>query len=161
MINDDVLIKYVRNELGHKTDWPNIVNFFKHRLEFIKSGFPGIRSDHLSLVRFKDIKIPFDDIPGAVVPGDVFIYDSMKDDDAPLMLEAFPKYLLILGIGSGMDSVRDPDRIKFRYGDHIDDLDKIGLNRNTFVYRVDVRPKFGIGGPGYYYFYTAYRDQRP
>lgn len=157
MINDDVLIKYVRDELGHKTDWPDIVNFLKCRLEFIKSGFPGIRSNHLSLVRFKDIKIPLD----AIVPGDVFIYDSMKDDDAPLMLETFSDYILILGIGSGMDSVRDPDRIKFRYGDHLDNLDKIGLNRNTLVYRVDVRPKFGIGGPGYYYFYTAYRDQRP
>ena len=157
MINDDVLIKYVRNELGYKTDWPDKVNFLKCRLEFIKSGFPGIRGDHLSLVHFKDIKIPLD----ANVPGDIFIYDSMKDDDAPLMLETFSDFMLILGIGSGMDSVRDPDRIKFRYGDHLDNLHKIGLNRNTLVYRVDVRPKFGIGGPGYYYFYTAYRDQRP
>ena len=151
MINDDVLIKYVRNVLGYKEDWPNIVNFFKSRLEFIKSGFPGIRNNHLSFIPLKDIKV-----------GDLFIYDSMKDDDSPLMLSCIRENkAVIFGIGSGMDSIRDPDRIKFRYGDKINFIDVLNIPiETTIVYRVDVRPNV-CGGAGYYYFERAYRDQRP
>ena len=68
---------------------------------------------------------------------------------------------VIFGIGSGMDSIRDPDRIKFRYGDKINFIDVLNIPiETTIVYRVDVRPN-EYGGAGYYYFERAYRDQRP
>ena len=151
MINDNVLIKTERAR-GHKEDWPEIVIQMKERLNEVKLGFPGLGNDHLSLVPFSQIKV-----------GDWFIWDlylecySRSGDEAPLFLNYLEEgEARIEGIGCGIDSKRDPDRLKFRW------MDVIGLppiSENTLVLRVDVRPTLN-GGPGYYYFYRSYRDFR-
>lgn len=150
MLNNDTLIKYSRNR-GHKTDWPDKVNYMRLRLDEIKLGFPGIRNDHLSLVEWKDI-----------VEGDIFIYDSNIEDkvrptEAPIMFRKLPENnLYIEGIGCGLDLERDPYRLKYRWKDTIKSP---GFSDNQLVYRVDVRPTIN-GGPGYYYFFKSYRDFR-
>ena len=150
MINDNVLIKYERAR-GHKTDWPDIVIAMKDRIREMKLGFPGIGNDHMTLVPYNTIE-----------RGEIFIYDlyveSMtRGDEAPLMLKALGNnQFYIMGIGCGVDSVRDPDRIRFRYGDTIW---LPGINPDFLVFRIDVRPTLN-GGPGYYYFFKSYRDFR-
>ena len=42
MINDDVLIKVARKQLGHLYDWPDVVIKMKQRLTEIKLGFTGL-----------------------------------------------------------------------------------------------------------------------
>jgi len=150
MINDSVLIKYERAR-GHKTDWPEIVIQMKERMKEMKLGFPGLGNDHMSLVTFENIKV-----------GDWFIWDlygeSMtRGDEAPLLLNYLePGKARIEGIGCGIDSVRDPDRIKYRW---MDIIDLPNIPNDFLVFRVDVRPTLN-GGPGYYYFYKSYRDFR-
>lgn len=151
MINDDVLIKIERRR-GHRYTWPEQVIKMKERLTSMKLGFAGIGNDHLSLVEFKDIK-----------KGDVFIYDPYVElgnnvgDEAPIMF----RYLgdgryYIEGIGCGVDSIRDPYRVNFRWMDTITGFE---LPDDFLVCRVDVRPTLN-GGPGYYYFFKSYRDCR-
>ena len=151
MINDDIIIK-IERERGYKYDWPEQVNLVKQRLQEVKLGFPGIRNEHLSLVKYSTIK-----------PGDIFIYDQYlesktRGDEAPMMLKWLDqdKYY-IEGIGCGVDSKRDPDRINYRWKDIISC--KSGFPGPALVLRVDVRPTLN-GGPGYYYFFKAYRDNR-
>lgn len=152
MINTDVIIKLVRSR-GCKVDWPDMVNYINNRINYIKNGFPGIRNNHLSLVEFSKIKL-----------NDIFIFDKYINlisggDEAPLMLKKLSsnKYL-IEGIGLGVDSIRDPNRLNYRWKDIIE-YNNI-LNPNDLVLRVDVRPDPITGGPGYYYFYKSYRDYR-
>ena len=153
MINDDILIKVVRNGLGYKTDWPDRVIEFKKRLDELKLGFPGIGNDHLSLVWYDSIK-----------EGDMFIVDEhlldmggRTGDEAPILYKKFTHTdAIIEGIGCGIDSTRDPDRIKYRWKDIIE-LPK--FPDKMLVLRVDVKPDLN-GGPGYYYFYKSYRDWR-
>ena len=151
MVNDDILIKYSRKR-GHKYDWPDQVNKMKYRMMEMKLGFPGIGNDHISLVEFSTIK-----------PGDYFIYDPYVEsgngtgDEAPMMLRVLPNGdCVIEGIGCGWDSQRDPDRTKFRWKDIVP---MPPLDPNFLVFRVDIRPTLN-GGPGYYYFFKSYRDQR-
>jgi hypothetical protein len=149
MINDEVLIKYKR-AIGYKTSWPEQVIQMKERLKEMKLGFPGIRNDHLTLVPMSAIGV-----------GDIFILDDYigldkRGDNAPLMLKNIGNGYYIVGIGCGLDSERDPDRLCLRYGDIID---TIGVDNNYPVCRVDVRPTMN-GGPGYYYFFKSYRDFR-
>lgn len=150
MINDNVLIKYVRAR-GHKTDWPDYVIAMKERGKEMRLGFPGIRNDHLSLIPYNLIE-----------PGEIFIYDPYvesltRGDEAPMMLKALGnQQFYIMGIGCGTDLIRDPDRIKFRYGDTIYFPT---IPPDFLISRVDVRPTLN-GGPGYYYFYKSYRDFR-
>lgn len=151
MINDNVLIKRERSR-GHKEDWPEIVIQMKERLNEIKLGFPGLGNDHLSLIPFSQVKV-----------GDWFIWDlylesySRLGDEAPLFLNYFGEgKARIEGIGCGIDSKRDPDRLKFRW---MDIIDLPEISGDTLVLRVDVRPTLN-GGPGYYYFYRSYRDFR-
>ena len=152
MVNDNVLIKFERAR-GHKTDWPDIVIEMKKRLSEMRLGFPGIGNDHMTMITFKEIQ-----------PGDIFIWDLYLEnmirngDEAPLMLRLSPdgKECLIEGIGCGIDSSRDPDRLKYRWRDIIPTPE---INPDSLVLRVDVRPTLN-GGPGYYYFFKAYRDAR-
>lgn len=151
MINDDILIKFVRKR-GYSKTWPDQVNLMKSRMTDMKLGFPGIGNDHLSLVEFKDIKI-----------GDIFIYDPYVEsgtnsgDEAPIMLKLINNSkCYVEGIGCGLDSKRDPDRTKLRWRDYIDLLN---IPLNFLVFRVEPRPTLN-GGPGYYYFYKSYRDFR-
>lgn len=151
MINDNVLIKTERAR-GHKEDWPEIVIQMRERLNEVKLGFPGLGNDHLSLVPFSQIKV-----------GDWFIWDlylesySRSGDEAPLFLNYLEEgKARIEGIGCGIDSKRDPDRLKFRW---MDVISLPPISENTLVLRVDVRPTLN-GGPGYYYFYRSYRDFR-
>lgn len=161
MINDDVLIKVARKKLGHLYDWPDVVVAMKSRLEEIKLGFTGIRNDHLSLIDFCQVK-----------PDDYFIVDSYFGidfvgpfDEAPIMLHwlvddkgnAGSQYQ-IEGIGCGLDSIRDPDRIKFRWKDIIN-CDNL-LPENHLVFRFDARPRLVEGGKSHYFVYKAYRDNR-
>lgn len=151
MINDDILIKYARKR-GYKKTWPDQVNRMKTRMTEMKLGFMGIGNDHLSLVEFQTIK-----------EGNIFIYDpyvesgSGTGDEAPLMLKVLPEgKCYIEGIGVGLDSQRDPDRIRFRWRDTIP---MPNLDPEFLVYKVEVRPTLN-GGPGYYYFFKSYRDFR-
>lgn len=150
MINDNVLIKTERAR-GHKYDWPDIVIAMKERMKEMKLGFPGIGNDHMSLVTFDQIK-----------EGDLFIWDIYcesfyRGDEAPILFKKLPDSRYeIEGIGYGIDSERDPDRINYRWKDIKDSVD---ISPGTLVFRVDVRPSLN-GGPGYYYFFKSYRDQR-
>lgn len=149
MVNIDVLAKSSREV--DPENWPRLTYSKLVELEEIKSGFPGIKSNHISLVDFGDIK-----------EHDIFIYSEAsitKGDEAPLMLMKCEngKYI-ILGIGKGEDSIRDPKRLLFRWRDIIDKPNL--LVPGIKVYRVDVRPTLN-GGPGYYYFFRSYRDFRP
>lgn len=151
MINDDILIKYARKR-GYKKTWPDQVNRMKTRMTEMKLGFMGIGNDHMSLVEFQTIK-----------EGDIFIYDpyvesgSGMGDEAPLMLKVLPDGMCYIeGIGVGLDSVRDPDRTRFRWRDTIP---MPQLAPNFLVFKVEVRPTLN-GGPGYYYFFKSYRDFR-
>lgn len=155
MINDDILIKIVRNGLGHKKDnWPDRVIELNARLRELKLGFPGLGNDHLSLVWYDQIKT-----------GDMFIIDEhlldmggRKGDEAPILYKKFTDTdAIIEGIGCGIDSKRDPDRIKYRWRDIVE-LPK--LPEKTLVIKVEVKPDLVTGGPGYYYFYKSYRDWR-
>jgi len=151
MINDDVLIKYSRQR-GFNVTWPEQVIKMKLRMTEMKLGFPGIGNDHLSLVEYKDIK-----------KDDIFIYDPYVElgnnvgDEAPLMLRVLGNNkCYIEGIGCGIDSLRDPERLKFRWKDIID---LPNLPQNFLVFRVEPRPTLN-GGPAYYYFFKSYRDFR-
>lgn len=152
MVNDDVLIK-VERARGHRTDWPEVVIGMKERLREMKLGFPGIGNNHISLIRVSDLKV-----------SDIFIYDSCiedwqgrHNDEAPIMMRILNESTVkIEGIGCGIDSVRDPDRILIRWGDK---KPIPPMNPNSLVWRVDVRPTLGCG-PSYYYFFKSYRDFR-
>lgn len=151
MLNDDVLIKFSRIR-GHRYTWPEQVWRMKERLEHVKSGFPGIRNNHLDLIEFRYIK-----------EGDIFIHDRYLEggsgDEAPIMYRITEPWTAeIEGIGIGQDSRRDPDRTKIRVWDTVG-LGEI-LNPGDLVLRVNVRPTEN-GGPGYYYFFKSYRDFRP
>lgn len=150
MIDDNTLIKIIRGR-GHKEDWPEPVIAMKERLREMRLGFPGIRGDHLTLTTFNTIE-----------PGEIFIWDPYlecmgRGDEAPMMLRMIaPDRYYIVGIGCGTDITRDPDRIRFRYGDTIN---LPPFPPDFLTCRVDVRPTLN-GGPGYYYFYKSYRDYR-
>lgn len=152
MVNDNVLIKFERAR-GHATDWPEYVIQMKERLKECKLGFPGLGNDHLSLIRFEELQ-----------PGEIFIWDPWLEslerlgDEAPLMLRLSQdmKTCLVEGIGCGIDSARDPDRLRIRW---MDTIETPPIHPEELVLRVDVRPTLN-GGPGYYYFFKAYRDAR-
>lgn len=151
MINDDILIKLSRKR-GFKYTWPEQVIKMRKRLTSMKLGFPGIGNDHISLVEYRTIN-----------KGDIFIHDPYVEsgegvgDEAPVMyLDLGNGYCNVEGIGCGVDSIRDPERNKIRWQDTVI---KPSLPEDFLVYRVDVRPTLN-GGPGYYYFFKAFRDNR-
>lgn len=151
MINDETLIKIVRGR-GHKRTWPEQVILMKERLEWVRLGFPGIRNDHLSLIKFSDLKI-----------GDIYIYDQYLEkgfgfgDEAPLMLKWINQdQTEIIGIGQGDDSMRDPERLKLRWKDIIPAPQ---LDPSVLVLLVNPNPTLN-GGSAYYYFFKSYRDLR-
>ena len=146
------VIKLVRNSRGIKTDWPRYVRAFLDRLDEIKLGFPGLGNDHLTIAKY-----------GTIREGDYFIFDecicdlTRSNDNAPILYRAVKdKKAVIEGIGCGLDSTRDPDRIKLRWKDVVN---LPSASPEFPVLRVDVRPTLN-GGPAYYYFYKAYRDNR-
>lgn len=156
MVNDDVLIKYVRANLD-KNNWPDIVVGMKERLKELKLGFPGIGNDHLSLIKASQLNT-----------GDIFIYDvdlaswdKRKTDEAPIMMRILDDCgnVMIEGIGYGVDSKRDPYRLNIRWGDVKPFPPPEIITQDTPVYRVDARPTLG-SGPAYYYFFKSYRDFR-
>ena len=152
MVNDDILIKVVRSR-GNRFNWPDHVNLMKSRLIEMKLGFPGIGNDHLTIYEFKDIK-----------EGDIFIYDPYIEvggfgyvEEAPIMLRVINESeCLIEGIGIGLDKLRDPDRLLYRWNDIIK---RPNIPDNFLVYKVDSRPDLN-GGSSYYYFFKSYRDFR-
>lgn len=150
MINDEILIKLVRSR-GYRKTWPAQVGRMNSRLSWIKLGFPGIGNDHLDIVEFKYIK-----------PGDLFIYDPYLEkgfghgDEAPLMLRSLGEKCIIEGIGKGGDSIRDPERLLFRWKDIIETP---GIGNKELVLKVDTNPSIN-GGSAYYYFFKSYRDYR-
>lgn len=152
MVNDDILIKVERSR-DHKTDWPKYVRAMRERLKEIKLGFQGIGNDHLDLVTFDKIQ-----------DGDIFIWDLYVEslhrfgDEAPLLLRNLGDgKVLIEGIGCGIDSKRDPDRIKLRW---MDVIDMPPIKPEDLVYKYVARPNLYSGGPSYYYWFKAYRDSR-
>ena len=154
MINDDILIKLARSR-GHRDDWPEYVRNFRKRLLECKLGFPGLGNDHITILNASELDFS----------NDLWIYDPFLEtkrfrDDAPMMLSGIPRLgkFRIEGIGNLMDLQRDPDRINFRWKDIIDLPAEI--KPDMLVLRVYVRPTF-TGGPGYYYFFKSFRDNRP
>ena len=151
MINDERLIRLVRSR-GHKSDWPEAVWNMKQRILEQHLGFPGLGDPHLSILEFSKIQ-----------EGDLFIWDPYlesgeRGDAAPTMYKLLPGNMgYVEGIGCGLDMDRDPSRTLIRWGDTVKlpDIDPMEL-----VMRVDVKPSLITGGPGYYYFYKAYRDWR-
>jgi len=155
MVNLDIYIKVVRKKWGHRKDeWPLYVRELSERIREMKLGFTGINDDAISLVDFDTIK-----------EGDMFVWDTcLKDtgrrhnDEAPLMLKKLENgKALIEGIGCGVDSVRDPDRIKYRWRNIID---MPNIEKDDLVVRLDSRPDVITGGSVYYWFYKAFRDSR-
>lgn len=148
MIDNGKLIKTVRSR-GF-IDWPEKVKQLINRLSECKLGFPGIGNNHISLLELNQIGV-----------GDIFIYDpyltsdTRGDDYVPYLLEKLstPRKYLIHGIGKGLNK-KDPERL-IRWKDTIE----LTIRPDELVLRVDVRPK-ETGGPGYFYFYRSYRDQR-
>lgn len=150
MINDSAIIKYFRSH-GHTTDWPERTVLLKNRIRDIKLGFPGLGNDHLSLVPYKTIK------DGDLFIWDVWLLELRYGDEAPIMFRKISdNEALIEGIGVGIDSKRDPDRTRLRW---MDTISLPIIDPEILVLRVDVRPTIN-GGPGYYYFFKAYRDWR-
>lgn len=139
MINEDYIIKLIRKN-GHKTDWPSLVQNFFIRLDEIKLGFPGIRNTDLSFIPYGDIK-----------NNELFIYDDFK---TPVMYKKLNDLAFeIIGIGEG--SYENPEEKLFRWKDKV----HRNFDNSSYVYRIDCKPTEN-GGPGYYYFYRAYRDYR-
>lgn len=152
MINDDLLIKVCRKR-GHYTDWPKYVRAMKRRMTEMKLGFPGIGNDHLDLIEYENIK-----------NDDLFIWDVCAEslernlDDAPLLLrKTGQQTFLIEGIGCGLDSKRDPDRLKFRW---MDTIELPALDPHILVFKYVARPDLFSGGASYYYWYKSPRDFR-
>ena len=134
-------------------DWPDYARCLRDRIEECKLGFPGIRSEHLTVTKLN-----------LITEGQIFILDrSLFDypkrlsDEAPIMYRKTSEGWLIEGIGQGLDLVRDPDRVKFRWMDMKEEID---APNDQVILRVDCRPDLITGGPGYYYFYKAFRDNR-
>lgn len=152
MINNDVLIKYIRGK-GYLHDWIDKVISMKERLREMKLGFPGIGNSHISLSTIQEINL-----------GDIFIVDpylmsNCRGELAPIMYKSLGQEgYLIEGIGCGFDLSRDPDRTKYRWNDIIQEFPE-NIPSNYPIIKVDVRPTSN-GGPGYYYFFKSYRDFR-
>lgn len=151
MVNDDILIKTERGR-GHKRDWPQWVRAMRARMRELKVGFPGLGNDHMDLVEFRDIE-----------EGEEFIWDlyleslERSGDEAPLLLKKLPLgKALIDGIGEGLDSKRDPDRL-MRW---MDVIDLPEIPDNFLVLRLNIKPSVWSGGPGYFYMYKQFRDNR-
>lgn len=171
MVNFDVFIKYIRTNFPESkyTNWPELVNSMRFRLDEVKEGFPGIRSDHLELTNIKSIITKTDNDFRKSSKKEIieyFIYDPYVygqpavDDYAPVMIKACIRpnndiKFSIFGIGKSLD-LSDPDRNIKSLNKEIDLED---FNENLPVYKVTVRPDVH-GGPGYYYFFRAYKDQR-
>lgn len=152
MVNDDVIIKFVRNTLGLKTEWPEPVRCFRRRMNEMKKGFPGIRNDHLDIISKSNLRV-----------GDIFISDyQMFNEDAvydraPKMFYCLPDGVLeLIGIGRGLD-LEDKERL-VRVGDY-GKPEQFQEDLIGYAFRVNVRPTSN-GGPGYTYFFKSYRDQR-
>ena len=147
MIDTGRLIKIVRGR-GF-TDWPEKVKCMSERIDECKLGFPGIGNDHMSLLEYREISTD-----------ELFIYDPYLTSDqrgqeyVPMMLKKLGenKYLVV-GIGLGLNTA-DPRR-EIRWKDTV----TLDIPGDNLVMRVDVRPK-ETGGPGYFYFFRAYRDHR-
>ena len=162
MINDDILIKYVR-EADYSQDWPDQVRIIKERLKELKEGFPGIGNNCMTLLKY-----------GNLTTGDIFIIDPFIDSEVreetctPTMFYWLtPEIFRVEGIGRGLDLKRDPERLRYRWKDcvgigQVEECFKYTSYRpmqNFPVLEIDVRPTPN-GGPGYYYFYKSPRDLR-
>ncbi len=152
MVNDDVLIKFAYKR-GYKDCWPDFVMKQRERMIQMKLGFPGIGNNDITLLEY-----------GKLAEGDLFIYDpyvevpqGIKYDEAPVMLKILGGGLgYVEGIGTGDDSIRDPNRTKIKWRDTVQ---LPPLPPDFLVFRVDSRPTMN-GGPAYYYFFKAYHDNR-
>ena len=139
MVNDDVLIKFAYKR-GYKDCWPDFVMRQRERMIQMKLGFPGIGNNDITLLEY-----------GKLVEGDLFIYDpyvevpqGIKYDEAPVMLKILGGGLgYVEGIGTGDDSIRDPERTKIRWRDTVQ---LPPLPPDFLVFRVDSRPTMN-GGP--------------
>lgn len=153
MVNLDVIIKKIRNLYPGSYNWPELSYRLEVRLKECLRGFPGIGFSDISLIEFKNL-----------LPDDLWILDtelltrSRILDNAPIMFSSVDKknnIYRVEGIGCQEDS-RDPLRKSIRWMD----LHSPEVSPDDLVIRVDCRPTEN-GGPGYYYFFKAYRDQRP
>lgn len=163
MINDDILIKFVR-EGNYSQDWPEQVRIIKERLKEMKKGFPGIGNDSMTLTKY-----------GNLITGEIFIIDPFIDSlvreesVTPTMFYWLtPEVFRIEGIGRGLDLERDPERLRYRWKDCVGPklVEECFNYASSYrpiqdfpVLKVDVRPTPN-GGPGYYYFYRSPRDLR-
>lgn len=158
MINLDTIIKIGRSRIKEgliqRTDWPEYTRFVLGRLDDIKQGFPGLGGEDLTFLEWDQVQ-----------DGEMIIFDSRVEEypddwSCPILgrvLERKEKQLRIYieGIGKGYN-MSDPERKIFRWGQEAIIPEP---HPRSLMLRVDSRPTQN-GGPGYYYFFKAVRDQR-
>lgn len=159
MINLDTIIKFVRAR-SRDNNWPDYSYNLLAKIKECLLGFPGISLNDVSLMTYEDININRDIW---ILDEDLsyWMSEERTGDSSPLMLSPDPQIpgsLIVEGIGCLLDS-RDLDRKNIRWKDHYPDNYPMPFSQDV-VLRVDCRPTDN-GGPGYYYFFKAYRDQRP
>lgn len=162
MINLDTVIKFIRTKCPYpdlqKEYWPEWSYNTMKKIKECLVGFPGIGLNDVSLLLFKDLDLS----------QDIWIFDNELHyhgneerigDEAPLMLAPGPKpgNFIIEGIGAQFDG-GDIERKKKRWKD-VFSFSTPFPTEDSMVLRIDCRPTIH-GGPGYYYFFKAYRDQR-
>lgn len=182
MISKFAIVKLIRSSIispEFKDIWPILVRGFLNRLELVKFGFPGIRSDHMTLwVTPPDVSP--ETLPKIFIhdPAEISIPDYLNlqsilnasahrtvsnyqinivSSEPPVMYRNLGDgNLEIIGFGFGVS--RDP-MMRLIPGDIVSISDS-GVSPGSILLSVDVRPHPIHGGPGYYYFWKSYHDYR-
>lgn len=160
MINIDVIIKIVRERNPRDDNWPLYVRLLYKRIKECLQGFPGIGMDDVSLTTYSDCTRT--KYGRWIEDMELMNYKNPEriTDTAPTMYRRWNDEICIIdGIGCQWDLTRDPERLNYRWRDMVKSP-LITCNPNDLVLIVTCNPDVH-GGAGYYYFYRAYRDQRP
>ena len=161
MINDDILIKVIREDKNYKFDWPERVRNLKKRLQECLMGFPGIG--------FKDLTFtsqPTESDEYIIIDRHLWDFERYTDY-APMLIHMIPdaRYWIIEGIGCQEDLREDPTRTLKKWKDPVRALDIMRDFPDQFSPRLKVtgKPVKSKGQPGsiYHYFFRCLRDQRP
>ena len=155
MINDNLIIKLVRQNELFKDFWPERVLDIKNKLKLIRErSLPGLDNNCLSLIRFKDIKV-----------GDIIVYLRGKNPLFVFEVVNFSNNKLVsklINIGEGIDFEDFYLQIEVdKYCQEIAESDFKSDNYlfDDWVIKIDARPTIN-GGPGYYYFFRTPKDLR-
>lgn len=159
MINIDVIIKIVREMSPGDENWPVYSRILFNRIKECLQGFPGLGFDDVSLMTTTTfLSTKYD---RWIEDKELMNWTGERVTDvAPTMYRKFTNIGVIIdGIGCQKDLSRDPERIKYRWRDLVENpLNTYHPYELLLVVTCNPRKD---GGPGYYYFYKAYRDRRP